>query len=189
MHRTTIAHMCLAVSLAVITLSPRHVEARASRAAQDAPVAVTIFAPGRADIAGAAGKGFVIDLALDAAPGHNADLLGKPRFIAPTDPAFVPGPNPAVPGLVVALSTNKKHTNLANLFQITGVGTVGGKKEIWTTWLVGKALFGTDVDATLTVYVVKGMAPRLVPDGTSNLDLLSAVQQVTFHIAGPAAAR
>lgn len=189
MFRTRIAPLLAAALLGLTTLAPHYADAQSRTMAEAAPIAVTIFAPGRGDIAGVAGKGFVIDLALDAAPGHNMDLLGNPRFIAPTDPAFAPGPNPAIPGLVVALSTNKKHTNLANLFQLTGVGTVSGHKEIWTTWLVGKALFGVNVDTTLTVYVVKGMAPRLVPDGTSNLNLLSPVQQVTFHIAGPAPAR
>ena len=160
------------------------IPAHAARAGAAPPVRVTVFAPGAGDIAGAAGKGFVVDLALDAAPGHSMDLTGSPRFIAPTSPLFKPGPNPAVPGLVVTLSTNKKHTNLANLFQITGVAQVNGAKEIWTTWLAGKALFGTDVDSTLTVYVVKGLAPTVVRATAGNA-LLSNIVTVHFHIAGP----
>lgn len=155
----------------------------ATRAAGAPPVHVTVFAPGPGDVAGVAGKGFVIDLALDAAPGHNMDLVGQPRFIAPTSPLFKPGANPAIPGLVVTLSTNKKHTNLANLFQLTGVATVNGRKEIWTTWLVGKALFGANVDSTLSVYVVKGTAPGVVTTIAGNA-LLSKIVTVRFHIAG-----
>ena len=160
------------------------VPAHAARAAAAPPVRVTVFAPGPGDVTGVAGKGFVVDLALDAAPGHSMDLAGSPRFIAPTSPLFKPGPNPAIPGLVVTLSTNKKHTNLANLFQLTGVAQVNGAKEIWTTWLAGKALFGTDVDSTLTVYVVKGLAPTVVRATAGNA-LLSNIVTVHFHIAGP----
>ena len=149
-----------------------------------APLRATIFSPGASDVAGVGGKGFVVDLALDATAGHNADLVGHPRFIAPTDPAFKPGPNPAVPGLVVTLSTNKKHTNLANLFQLTGVATVSGNKEIWTTWLAGKALFGVNVESTLTVYVVKGMAPTVVTTPPAPDMLLSNVATSTFHLSG-----
>jgi len=174
-----------ALALAATLLVPAAaVPAHAARAAAAPPVRVTVFAPGPGDAAGVAGKGFVIDLALDAAPGHSMDLAGSPRFIAPTSPLFKPGPNPAIPGLVVTLSTNKKHTNLANLFQLTGVAQVNGGKEIWTTWLVGKALFGTDVDSTLTVYVVKGLAPTVVRATAGNA-LLSNIVTVHFHIAGP----
>ncbi|GAC1438414.1 MAG: hypothetical protein NVSMB65_12720 [Chloroflexota bacterium] len=150
------------------------------------PIKTTIFSPGTGDSAGVAGKGFVVDVALDAATAHdNAALLGQPRFLAPTSPLFTPGHNPAIPGLIVTLSTATKPLNLANLFQEVGVASVkGGAKELWATWFVGKPLFGVNVDSTLTVAVVKGTAPDVVPPHLAGLTLLSNAATVTFHIAG-----
>ncbi len=154
------------------------------------PIKLTVFAPGPGDVSGVAGADVIVDLALDAAPGHNDQLVGQPRFIDPTDPAFGPGPSPAVPGLVVLLSTTKAfdgpQTNLANLFQLTGIATINGnQKEVWTTWLVGKPIAGVDVDTVLTTFVVSGAAPKVVPTDLSTLSILSNVVTVKFHIAGP----
>jgi hypothetical protein len=159
-----------------------------SAAASNTAVQVTIQAPGKGDVTGVNGAFTIVDLELDAATGQNAQLVGQPRFIAPTDPAFGPGPNPAVPGLVVLFSTTKAfsgpQTNLANLFQLTGVGTVNGNKEVWTTWLVGKPIAAVDVDTVLTVFVVSGTAPAVVPTDLSTLPIISNVATVTFQIAG-----
>ena len=182
-------------ALVIVTLiAPLGWPARATLAAgaaADMPIKATIFSPGAGDSAGVAGKGFLVDLALDAATPHdNTALLGQPRFLAPTSPLFTPGHNPAIPGLVVTLSTAAKPLNLANLFQEVGVASVnGGAKELWATWFVGKPLFGVNVNSTLTVAVVKGTAPDLVPSHLAGLTLLSAVTTVTFHIASaPSAA-
>jgi len=162
--------------------------AMTSQATGSAPIQVTVFSPEPGEVAGIAGAGYIVDLALDAAHGHNDDLVGSVRFIAPTDPAFGPGANLAVPGLVVLLSTTKAfsgpQTNLANLFQITTVETVNhDQKEVWSTWLVGKPIAGVDVDSTLKVYVVKGQAPNVVPGDTSNLDIISNVVTVPVHLS------
>ncbi len=178
------ATLVLAAALLIAPASAAH--AAPSRANTTSPVTVTVFAPHPGDITGVAGKGFIVDLALTAAPGHDADLVGSPRFIAPTDPSFVPGPNPAIPGLVVTLSSSAKHVNLANLFQLTGVAHVGGAKQVWSTWLIGKPKFGVGIDSTLTVYVMKGLAPTLVPATPPSRTLLSGVTTVRFHIDGPA---
>jgi len=152
------------------------------------PVHVTIQSPGPGDVTGMGGAFTIVDLQLDAAPRQSDKLVGSPRFIAPADPAFGPGPNPAVPGLVVLFSTTKAfsgpRTNLANLFQLTGVGKVSGNKQVWTTWLVGKPIAGADVDSELTVFVVSGTAPAVVPTDFSTLPIISNVAKVTFHIAG-----
>ncbi|GAC1522655.1 MAG: hypothetical protein NVS2B16_30590 [Chloroflexota bacterium] len=183
-----------AVAGAGVALVPSSTLARmvnkSAAAAAAEPIKVTVFAPGDGDISGVNGADVIVDLALDAAPGHNNELLGQPRFIAPTDPAFGPGPNPAVPGLVVLFSTTKAfagpRTNLANLFQLTGIATVNGnQKEVWTTWLVGKPIAGVDVDTVLTTFVVSGTAPTVVPTDLSTLTILSNVITVKFHIAGP----
>ncbi|GAC1445005.1 MAG: hypothetical protein NVSMB52_05060 [Chloroflexota bacterium] len=160
------------------------------QADSSSPIKLTVVAPGQGDISGVAGANVIVDIALDAAPGHNDQLVGQPRFIAPTDPAFGPGANPAVPGLVVMFSTTKAfdgpQTNLANLFQLTGIATINGnQKEIWTTWLVGKPIAGVDVDTVLTTFVVSGTAPKVVPVDLSTLTILSNVVTVKFHIAGP----
>jgi hypothetical protein len=156
-------------------------------ASPNTEIQVTVFSPRPGEVAGIGGAGFIVDLALDASPGHNADLESSVRFIAPTDPAFGPGFNPAVPGLVVLFSTTKAfsgpQTNLANLFQITTFETVNGnQKEVWSTWLVGKPIAGIDVDTTLTVFVVSGTAPSVVPADQSTLPIISNVVTVAFHL-------
>jgi hypothetical protein len=160
------------------------------------PVSVTVFSPGAGDHSGANGVGFIVDLALDATKVKYNALLSpaagyKPYFNDPTSPTFHPGPDPGAPGLVVMLSTTPDkagtpfqgpRTNLAGLFQINGVAKVnGGKAEVWDTWQPGKAIFGSG-RTTLTVFVVKGTAPALVP--SRGLDRISNVVRVPFSING-----
>jgi hypothetical protein len=175
----------------------------AAAAANDKPVTVKVFAPGDGDQAGTAGKGYVVDLSLDAtSPSDNGSLSAangyKPYFGSPTSPAFHPGPDLGAPGLVVLLSTTQAkagtpfkgpNTNLAGLFQINGIAKVnsGSIAETWNTWLVGKAIAGAGVQSTLTVFVVSGTAPAVIsgtPESQSNL--ISNVVRVNFTIAGPA---
>lgn len=159
------------------------------------PIAVTVFSPGNGDHSGVAGAGFVVDVALDATKTKYNPLLSaqagyKPFFNAPGSSTFHPGPDPGAPGLVVLLSTTPTmagtpfqgpDTNLAGLFQETGVARVrGNKAEVWDTWLVGKPLWGTGPE-TLTVYVVKGTAPANVAG--ASLQKISNVVRVHFHIA------
>jgi hypothetical protein len=158
------------------------------------PIQVTVFSPGAGDHSGTAGSGFVVDLALDATkPAYNSLLSSaagyKPFFNAPPATTFGAGlPDPGAPGLVVLLSSTPTmagttlqgpNTNLAGLFQINGVATVGGKAEAWNTWLVGKAAFGTG-PSTLTAYVVSGTAPAVVPAG--GIKKISNVVRVPFVI-------
>ena len=146
------------------------------------PVKLSVFSPTARDIAGKDGAGFVVDLSLTARNTAANSLLSpeagyKPFFNNPTAPTFAPGPNGGAPGLVVMLSTTPNtpgtpfqgpNTNLAGLFQINGVGTVkGGLTQTWNTWQIGKAGFGSGA-STLTVFVVKGTAPALVPDAGSS---------------------
>jgi hypothetical protein len=164
-------------------------------------VNVRVLTPGPADVAGREGAGFVVDLALTARHGRANDLLSagagyRPYFNDPTAPTFLPGQNGGAPGLVVLLSTTPDtpgtpfrgpRTNLAGLFQINGVTTTKtGLARTWNTWQIGKAAFGAG-PATLTVYVVRGAAPGIVPEG--GLDVISNTVRVPFTITAPTGAR
>jgi predicted lipoprotein with Yx(FWY)xxD motif len=75
------------------------------------------------------------------------------------------------------------NTNLAGLFQINGVSTLsGGRTQTWNTWQIGKPSFGAG-RATLTVYVVKGTAPLVMPE--SGFEKISNTVTVDFSIAAP----
>ena len=164
-------------------------------------VLVTVFSPGKDDVAGIAGAGFIVDLSLDAIhPADNTYLSAangyKPFFNTPGSPTFHPGSDPGAPGLVVLLSTTKTipgtpftgpGTNLAGLFQVNGVAKVnhGTLAETWNTWQVGKPIAGTGVQSTLTVFVVKGTAPAVITGEPENQPgRISNIVHVTFTIAG-----
>ncbi len=199
--RRRIARGVLAVaSTALIALTVAAAPASAAKPVKPAPapVKLNVFSPTAQDVAGADGAGFVVDLSLTARNPAANDALSpeagyKPFFNNPTAPTFVPGPNSGAPGLVVLLSTTPTtpgtpfqgpKTNLAGLFQINGVGTVkGGLTQTWNTWQIGKAGFGSG-PSMLTVYVVKGTAPALIPD--AGLELISNRVTVPFSISEPA---
>ena len=164
------------------------------------PVRLNVFSPGVGDTAGQEGAGFVVDLSLTARNLAANSLLApeagyKPFFNNPTAPTFKPGPDGGAPGLVVMLSTTPTmpgtpfqgpSTNLAGLFQTNGVGTLKhGLTQTWNTWQIGKAGFGSG-PSTLTVFVVKGTAPAVVP--ATGLDIISNTVKVPFTISTPAAA-
>lgn len=170
-------------------------------AAHHYPVVVTVFSPGKGDVAGLAGAGYIVDLSLDAAsPADNAYLSVangyKPFFNDPTSTTFHPGSDLGAPGLVVLLSTTKTipgtpfvgpGTNLAGLFQINGVAKVneGTLAETWNTWQVGKPIAGAGVKTTLTVFVVKGTAPTVISgEPEDQPGRISNIVYVTFTIAG-----
>lgn len=160
------------------------------------PITLTVFSPGNRDVSGAAGVGFIVDLALDANQRHDNGLLSpaagyKPYFNDPSSPSFHPGPDPGAPGLVVMLSSTPAmpgtpfagaRTNLAGLFQINGVAKVHGLAETWNTWQPGKALFGLDKSVTLTAYLLRGTAPAILPSHPHNI--ISNIVKVHFTIAG-----
>jgi len=143
--------------------------------------------------------GFIVDLALDANNARGNALLSpaagyKPFFNAPVTAAGLPDPHPGpdmgAPGLVVLLSSTPTkpgtpfmgpRTNLAGLFQINGVARVHGLAETWNTWQPQKPLFGLNQPARLTVYVVAGTAPTLVPDHGPKI--ISNIVHVPFVIA------
>lgn len=183
-------------------------------------VRVDIESPSNRDNAGIAGAGWVVDLGLEydgglAQAGFTGAQLTGPaghNNIPPFPGTFSTGKDDRLPGLVVLVSTTNSTlpgfsgpgTNLANLFNLTGVADRGadGSAQIWDTWIVGAPIAGQNVDAVLTVAVVGDLngngvlddAPGVVPDADHDgdvdrrdleaLGLASNVERVQFHING-----
>ncbi len=188
------------------------------------PVRIEVFAPERGANAGANGFGWFVDMEVDflGMNLHQAGFSGLQltgpgvHSNAPPFPgAFSTGQDDRLPGLVVLTSTTNNTrpgfsgpgTNLANLFNLTGITNRDDKEtELWDTWIVGAAIAGQDVDSTLTVAVVDDLnqdgvfndAPNVVPDlnndgrvDAQDLDLLgvaSNIVTVPFRINGAPAA-
>lgn len=149
------------------------------------PVTIEVFAPGPADVAGKASKGFFVDLSASfpslASSGANYQLTG-PKAHANTPPypgAFGLGHDDKLPGLIVLLSTTTVGAhdgqNLAGLFNLTGF-TNAKSNEIWDTWIAGDSLFGRNVHSVLRVAVAADVnhdgvyndAPDALPDANGD---------------------
>lgn len=197
--------------------------------ARSQPVHVDIESPGRGDNAGTEGKGWFVDLDIDypasgrdglAATGFTGLQLtgpdvspGKHNNVPPFPGTFSTGQDDRLPGLVVLASTTNDTlpgfsgagTNLANLFNLTGItNRTAEETEIWDTWIVGAAIAGKDVDTTLTVAVVADLngdgvyndAPGVVKDANGDgvldakdlaaMGVASNIATVKFHINGAA---
>jgi hypothetical protein len=156
------------------------------------PVHVSVITPSEHGNAGAGGV-FNVDVSLQATSREANGTLSagagyRPFLNLPPAPTFGPGqPDPGAPGLVVLLSTTPAaaggpNANLAGVFQLNGVERVQGLNTTFNDWQVGSAgFFGTDVDATLTVFVVAGTAPGTV--NMSDVQPISNIVQVHFHEA------
>lgn len=153
------------------------------------PVVAKVLSPEPASVQGAGGRGMVVALkfsAMDPAVLPAEFRLGG--ALPPPAPAARPGHNPAFPGLVVGLSTTGSalggpSVNLANLFQVVSPSLqLDGSREVSAVWTNSAVDFGTDVDTTLTAYVVAGTAPDTIPPSLANVDVLSNTVEITFHI-------
>ncbi|WP_136707943.1 hypothetical protein [Agromyces sp. H66] len=188
----------------------------------DAPVHVDVLAPSRGDVAGIDGAGWFVDLSLEYRDGlttagfSGLQLTGPAAHndIAPFPGTFSTGADDRLPGLVVLTSTTSSTrpgfsgpgTNLANLFNLTGVTDRSeGAAEIWDTWLVGAPIAGEDVDTVLTVAVVDDLdgngvfddAPAVVPDANGDgvvdkhdlqqIGVASNIVTVPFRLSGDGA--
>lgn len=184
------------------------------------PVKVEVLAPGNGDNAGIGGAGWFVDLDVDfrgsdlAATGFNGLQLTGPaghNNIPPFPGTFSTGRDDKMPGLVVLTSTTNSTlpgfsgpgTNLANLFNLTGV-TDRSKNgtELWDTWIVGAPIAGKNVNTVLTVAVIDDLnhdaiyndAPNVVTDHNRDgridrrdleaLGVASNIETVRFHING-----
>ena len=183
-------------------------------------VDVEILAPARGDNAGFAGAGWFVDHDNEfddnslAGTRVTANQLTGPAAhnnTAPFPGSFSTGADDRMPGLVVLTSTTNSTlpgfsgpgTNLANLFNLTGV-TDRSKNdvEIWDTWIVGAPIAGKDVTTTLTVAVIDDLnhdgiyndAPAVVTDQNADgridrrdleaIGVASKVETVDFRING-----
>jgi hypothetical protein len=219
MHKTiaalsTIALTCALAGVATAAPGHRHREDGHGHGQVD----VDILSPRPGDRAGTAGAGWFVDVKVGfrdlsaAATGFTGTQLTGPaghNNVPPFPGTFSPGADDHLPGLVVLSSTTSSTqpgfsgpgTNLANLFNLTGVTDHSRDGfEVQDTWVVGGPLFGTDVDSTITVAVVKDLdhdgvlddAPAVVPDlnqdgrvdrrDLERLGVASHVETVTFHI-------
>jgi len=183
------------------------------------PVRVEILSPEEGDHVGVGGSGWLVNLSVRypgqgdsalSAAGFTASQLTGPAghaSIAPFPGTFGPGNDDRLPGLVVLASTTTGFsgpgTNLADLFNLTGVGDRSDRSsEVLDSWIVGAPLFGVDTSSTLIVAVVDDLddngvyddAPDVVPDANGNgridpgdikaLGLASDVETVSFRING-----
>jgi predicted lipoprotein with Yx(FWY)xxD motif len=156
------------------------------------PLKASIISPAPGARAGVGGT-FTVDLSLQARNRAANSLLSgyTAGFNDPNSPSFHPGPDQFAPGLVVLLSTTPTiadtplqgpKTNLAGVFQINDVSRVKGLKRSFNSWIVtAPGFFGKGVQATLTVYAVRGVAPAVV---TGHESPISNVVREAFTIAG-----
>ncbi len=184
------------------------------------PVRIEVFAPERGSNAGASGFGWFVDMEVDflGMNLHQAGFSGLQltgpgvhNNVPPFPGAFSTGQDDRLPGLVVLTSTTNNTlpgfsgpgTNLANLFNLTGITNRDSKEtELWDTWIVGAPIAGQNVDTTLTVAVIDDLnhdgifndAPNVVTDlnhdgriDANDLKLLgvaSNIVTVPFRING-----
>jgi hypothetical protein len=131
---------------------------------------ISVFAPKNGDLAGVAGRGFVIDLRVR----FDGDLASTGASIRTAPPGGA-GAAADFPGLVVLLSSSKVGAgagqNLANLFNLFGVTdrdeTLRKSTDLWGTWVIAAAKFGdpgTLTRSRLLVAIVDGRAPSVVTD-------------------------
>ena len=146
---------------------------------------ITVFAPGKGDVAGVGSRGFLVDLAVQ----FNTDLAGTGASLELTGPGPLQnaGPFPGTfslganldhfPGLVVLLSSTQVGSgpghNVANLFNINAVTHQDATgTEIWSTWIIGApnafGKVGEKTPSQLFVAVVEGTAPDVVSDMDGN---------------------
>jgi hypothetical protein len=222
--RRTIAISGIAATAALltVTMSPAAAGSAGRGKPDHHPVSVDVKSPERGNNAGIAGAAWFVDLDLDYPGGANglhqagftAPQLTGPGVhnnAAPAPGSFSTGRDDHLPGLVVLTSTTNSTlpgfsgpgTNLANLFNITGVtNRTRDETEIWDTWIVGAPIAGVDVDTTLTVAVVDDLnhngiyddAPNVVTDlnhdgridkaDLAKLGVASNIETVRFHLNG-----
>jgi len=151
----------------------------------DKTARITVFAPGKGDVAGIGSRAFLVDISVQfdgnlASTGVTPELTG-PGALANAGPfpgSFSVGANlDHFPGLVVLLSSTTigagPGQNVANLFNINAVTNQNAAgTEIWSTWIIGAPnAFGRVGELTpsrLFLAVVEGTAPDVVIDMDGN---------------------
>jgi hypothetical protein len=189
------------------------------------PVKIEVFSPEPFHNAGIAGAGWFVDTELTfhgktlQQTGFTGLQLTGPAVhanAAPFPGGFSTGHDDRNQGLVVLTSTTVNDpsqpgfvgpgTNLANLFNITGVtNRTAQETELWDTWIVGKPIAGQNVNTTLTVAEIADRnhdgifndAPDVILDQNHDgridakdlraLGVASNIVTVPFHISGAGA--
>lgn len=176
---------------AVPTTSPFDFDATSTTLFPTTPVVAKVLSPEPASVQGAGGRGMVVALKFSATDPTVLPAEFRLGGALPSPaPAAKPGHNPAFPGLVVGLSSTGSalggpSVNLANLFQVVSPSLqLDGSREVSAVWTNSSVDFGTDIDTTLTAYVVAGTAPDTIPPSEANTEVLSNTVEVTFHIGG-----
>ena len=177
-----------AISMALLAFSAVNAFAAPTNAPLDDEedrAAITVFAPGKSDLAGIGSRAFLVDLAVRfkgnlASTGVTPELTGPGPLqnAGPFPGSFGLGANKDhFPGLVVLLSSTLvgfgPGQNLANLFNINTVTNQDATStEIWSTWIVGApnsfGKAGQNTPSRLFVAVVDGPAPDVVTDMDGN---------------------
>ena len=217
--------MVIGIGTAVAATTAANANAPSSAASVSAaqrakPVRIEVFAPERGANAGASGFGWFVDMEVDflgkdlQQAGFSGLQLTGPGVhnnVPPFPGAFSTGRDDRLPGLVVLTSTTNNTlpgfsgpgTNLANLFNLTGITNRDDKEtELWDTWIVGAPIAGQNVNTTLTVAVVDDLnqdgifndAPNVISDLNNDgridaddlrqLGVASNIVTVPFRING-----
>lgn len=146
---------------------------------------ISVFAPGKGDVAGIGSRGFLVDIAIQfsgdvASTGATLELTGSGPLAnaGPFPGTFSLGANlDHFPGLVVLLSSTTVGAgpgqNVANLFNINAVTNQSAEgTEIWSTWIIGApnafGRVGERTPSRLFLAVVEGTAPNVVIDMDGN---------------------
>ena len=153
MSKVKVAVAAVIVAIAVSTAAAYVSTSGASNRAK--PVRIEVFAPERGANAGANGFGWFVDMEVDflrmnlQQAGFSGLQLTGPGVhnnVPPFPGLFSTGRDDRLPGLVVLTSTTNDvlpgfsgpGTNLANLFNLTGITNRDDKEtELWDTWIVG----------------------------------------------------
>lgn len=170
-----------------------------SKANDMSKISAQIFHPRSGNIVGVNGSGWILDLVFNANSAvANAKIDSEDGytsgFVNQSSPAFKPGPDSLLPGLVVLMNTTVDMapfkgpgTNLAGLFQSNNLRTVDCNTliEIWAGWLVGKPIVGHG-PSKIYAFLVHGTAPAYIADMTdlaSRTDLISTIASVDIVVS------
>jgi len=129
---------------------------------------------------------YIVEVQFTVPRAYAKDIPVMPAFVTPSSPFFKAGPNHYFPGLVVTDTGTAKTLggamrNLAGLFQIVGMQwNLSGSEVITADWFVAKPLFSAIPVACIRAYLVKGMAPAMVPMNPTNMDIGTPMHGMTL---------
>ena len=181
----TLNKLASAIAFAFLATATLPSPALADTDDDDNSASITVFAPGKGDVAGIGSRAFLVDISVQF--NGNLSSTGVTPELTGPGPLQNAGPFPGTfslgtnrdhfPGLVVLLSSTTigagPGQNLSNLFNINTVTNQDASgTEIWSTWIVGApnafGLVGQRTPSRLFLAVVEGTAPDVVTDMDGN---------------------